>query len=101
MGAEPSAARELGRPFRLLYLDRCSRAAKLARYRDVPPNGGHPAASVEWDTWGEGADGSTAVSGVGELPPCPHTLPSAETVFRPRLIDDRPEHTQREAFLSH
>jgi hypothetical protein len=41
------------------------------------------------------------VSGVGELPPFPHTLPSAETVFRPRLLDDRPEHTQGEAFLSH
>jgi hypothetical protein len=64
---------------------RCTRAAKLAPYRDVP----------------RGADGSTAVSGVGELPPFPHTLPSAETVFRPRLMDDRPEQTQGEAFLSH
>jgi hypothetical protein len=46
----------LGRPFRLLYLDRCLRATKLAPYRDVPPNEGH-AASVEWDTSREGADG--------------------------------------------
>jgi hypothetical protein len=46
-----------------------TRAAKPARYRDVPPNGGHPAASVEWDTWGRRGASRPSVGGLGLLEP--------------------------------
>ena len=41
IGAKPSAAKPGRRPIPRLYRDRSLRAAKLARSREVPPNGGH------------------------------------------------------------
>jgi hypothetical protein len=101
MGAEPSPPGRLGCPSRLLYLDRCLRAAKLAPYRDVPPNGGHPSASVEWDTWGEARTDRPQCLGVGEVSLLPHTLPSAADRIPSAPLHGRPEHAGREMLVSH
>ena len=100
-GWAPSRRRQrLGCPSRLLYLDRCLRAAKLAPYRDVPPNGGHPAASLEWDTWGEARTDRLQCLGVGEVSLPPHT-PQRGRPSPSAPLHGRPEHAGREMLVSH